>query len=98
MDENRSRIQPGVNMPTKLRMWQERLAKSNAEFSTESKKMDERESQYNGDRTLTPLVKGDTDRNGNNKKTSHVRNITFENIESMISSSIPTPKVIPIFN
>lgn len=95
MDENRSRIQPGVNMPTKLRMWQERLAKSNAEFSTESKKMDERESQYNGDRTLTPLVKGDTDRNGNNKKTSHVRNITFENIESMISSSIPTPKVTP---
>lgn len=79
----------------KLRLWQERLSKSNAEYSAAGKKMDERERLYNGDRELEPLVKGDQKKDGSSKKTSHVRNIVFENIESMISSSIPTPKVTP---
>ena len=57
--------------------------------------MNERESIYNGLRTMTPLVPGDTHRDGTKKKTSHVRNITFENIESQVSSAIPQPKVTP---
>lgn len=57
--------------------------------------MDQREKRYNGGRTLSPLVEGDTKRNGQPKKTSHVRNIIFENIESQVSSTIPQPKVTP---
>lgn len=79
----------------KLDLWQQRLADSNAAYSDEVQKMDERERIYNGDHTLAPLVQGDTKKNGMPKKTSHVRNIVFENIESQVSSSIPSPKVTP---
>lgn len=78
-----------------LRLWQDRLAESDAKWSAEVEKMNEREAIYNGDRTMQPLVPGDTHRDGTRKKTSHVRNITFENIESQVSSSIPQPKVTP---
>ena len=78
-----------------LRLWQDRLTESDAKWSAEVEKMNEREAIYNGDRTMQPLVPGDTHRDGTRKKTSHVRNITFENIESQVSSSIPQPKVTP---
>ena len=78
-----------------LREWQARLNESDAKWSKEVEKMNEREAVYNGDRTMQPLVPGDTHRDGTLKKTSHVRNITFENIESQVSSSIPQPKVTP---
>lgn len=77
----------------KLELWQRRLAESNAEFSAETAKMDDRERLYNGQRSMTPLVAGDHGKDGQNKQTSHVRNIVFENIESQVSSSIPQPKV-----
>lgn len=77
----------------KLELWQRRLAESNAEFSAETAKMDDRERLYNGQRYMTPLVAGDHGKDGKNKQTSHVRNIVFENIESQVSSSIPQPKV-----
>lgn len=79
--------------PEKLRVWQERLAQSDAAFGSEVERMDERERIYNGDRTLQPLVPGDATKSGGKKKTSHVRNIVFENIESQVSSAIPQPKV-----
>lgn len=78
-----------------LREWQARLNESDAKWSKEVEKMNEREAVYNGERTMQPLVPGDTHRDGTLKKTSHVRNITFENIESQVSSSIPQPKVTP---
>jgi hypothetical protein len=60
-----------------LREWQARLNESDAKWSKEVEKMNEREAVYNGDRTMQPLVPGDTHRDGTLKKTSHVRNITF---------------------
>lgn len=77
----------------KLELWQRRLAESNAEFSAETSKMDDRERLYSGQRYMTPLVAGDHEEDGKHKQTSHVRNIVFENIESQVSSSIPQPKV-----
>lgn len=77
----------------KLEIWQRRLEDSDRAFSEEVRKMDEREQIYNGDNTLKPLVQGDTKKDGGLKRTSHVRNIVFENIESQVSSSIPQPKV-----
>ena len=85
----------GHTVSEKLREWQERLSQSDSRWSVEVEKMNERESIYNGLRTMTPLVPGDTHRDGTKKKTSHVRNITFENIESQVSSAIPQPKVTP---
>lgn len=82
-----------VDETTKLRIWQTRRSRADAEYSAEAAKMDEREAIYNGSKKLKPLTPGDVKKDGSAKKTSHVRNIVFENIESMISSSIPTPKV-----
>lgn len=90
-----SRKKKNNTIPEKLTRWQQRLADSNHAYSDDVAKMDERERIYNGDNSLLPLVPGDTKRNGQPKKTSHVRNIVFENIESQVSSSIPSPKVTP---
>lgn len=90
-----SRKKKNTTVSVKLTRWQKRLADSNAAYSKEVQKMDERERIYNGENTLRPLVPGDTKKNGQPKKTSHVRNIVFENIESQVSSSIPSPKVTP---
>ncbi len=76
----------------KLDIWQKRLSDSDAGFSAEVAKMDEREQVYNGCRKLTPLVAGDC----SNQSTSHVRNIVFENVESQIDSTIRYPKVTPL--
>ena len=66
----------------KLKLWHQRLAQSNAAYSAEYTRMDRRERIYNGDDQLRPLVPGDTRRDGSPRKTSHVRNIVFENIET----------------
>ena len=89
----RKTLLPESPVQSKLKLWQERLGKAKADYSAEESKMDERERLYNGKRELTPLVQGDTKKDGSHKETSHVRNIVFENIESMISANIPTPKV-----
>jgi len=77
----------------KLALWQHRLADSDRYWEQERVKMDRREALYSGDDELKPLVPGDTKADGTKKRTSHVRNIVFENIESQISSEIPQPKV-----
>ena len=79
----------------KLKLWQQRLALSNAAYSAEYARMDQRERIYNGDHQLRPLVPGDTRRDGGVRNTSHVRNIVFENVENQVSSSIPPPNVTP---
>ena len=79
----------------RLKLWQQRLALSNAAYSAEYARMDQRERIYNGDHQLRPLVPGDTRRDGGVRSTSHVRNIVFENVETQVSSAIPQPKVTP---
>lgn len=79
----------------KLNIWKKRLDQSNLFYSPQVEKMDHRENLYRGRRELEPLVPGDTGANGQKKRTSHVRNIIFENIESQVSVSIPQPKVTP---
>lgn len=78
----------------KVSMWQARLEKNLAAYAQEQEKMQQREAQYAGCRELTPLT--EKDKNGKKKETSHVWNITAENIESEIDSSIPMPKVTPL--
>ena len=67
-----------------------RLADSDAAWKPEMERMDRREHLYSGDRELRALTKGDE-----GQKAPHIRNIVFENIESQVSSAIPSPKVTP---
>lgn len=76
--------------PAKLDVWQKRLADSDVAWKAQMTKMDRREHLYSGDRELRALTKGDE-----GQKAPHIRNIVFENIESQVSSAIPTPKVTP---
>lgn len=76
--------------PAKLDVWQKRLADSDVAWKPQMTKMDRREHLYSGDRELRALTKGDE-----GQKAPHIRNIVFENIESQVSSAIPSPKVTP---
>lgn len=74
----------------KLQHWQERVAAAKSAWETERSKMDRRERQYAGDRELRKMVAKDT-----LTESQHVYNITAENIESIVDSNIPKPKVTP---
>lgn len=78
-----------------LSKWSEKLEKSLSAYNAELQKMAQREAQYNGDRDIRPLTGNDTPKNGKKRKAAHVWNITAENIEAEIDSSIPMPKVTP---
>lgn len=77
----------------RLRKWQTWMERNEADWEAERVRMDKREQLYLGDRTLTPLTDNDRKKDGSYRKTSHVWNIIAENIESMIDSTIPAPKV-----
>ena len=83
------------NDRNEVKLWQSRLEKNLTAYEGELEKMRKREAQYKGDRTMQPLTANDKRRDGRKKETSHVWNITAENIESEIDSSIPMPKVTP---
>lgn len=81
-------------MKRNLDEWKEWTARNEAALGDQSERMDRREQLYRGDiRELTPLTARDTERDGSRRKTSHLRNIVAENIESEVSSTIPQPKV-----
>lgn len=73
----------------KLEIWQERLTKSDNEWSEQVTKMDHREELYGGSNALTQMTQKDE----SGQTTPHVRNIVFELIEAQVSSGIPMPKV-----
>jgi len=81
-------------MRRNLDEWKEWAAKNEAALGDQAERMDHREQLYRGDvRELTPLTARDTERSGSRRRTSHLRNIVAENIESEVSSTIPQPKV-----
>lgn len=71
--------------------WQRRMARAQNEVEESVQRMDRREKLYQGDRELQTYVDGVRV----NGKANHVRNIVAENIESMVDSAIPQPKVTP---
>jgi len=74
----------------KLEHWQTRVAAAKSAWEEERSKMDRRELQYSGDRELRKIIDKDCV-----QETQHVWNITAENIESIVDSNIPKPKVTP---
>lgn len=78
----------------RLALWQARLAHNADAFSTEAGYMDEREELYRGDNVnIVPLTTRDLASDGTYKRATHVRNIVSENVESMVNSVLPQPKV-----
>jgi hypothetical protein len=74
----------------RLEYWQTKVKEAKAAWQTERDKMDRREKQYMGDRELRKIIAKDK-----LTETQHVWNITAENIESIVDSNIPKPKVTP---
>lgn len=77
----------------RLLLWKKRLRGSEAAYSGQLSRMDDREAQYLGRRELKPLVERDREPSGQPLRAPHVRNITAELIEAQVSSDIPQPKV-----
>lgn len=78
----------------KLDYWKDWLGRNETALGDLSKRMDEREALYRGEtRQITPLTPKDKAKNGQFRKTVHLRNIVAENIESEVSAVIPQPKV-----
>lgn len=73
---------------SRLKLWQDRLARNEAAYAAEEGAMDAREALYQGEKKLTQIVRGEK-----KKETPHVRNLCAELIEAQVSSSIPQPKV-----
>ena len=78
----------------KLDYWKDWLGRNEMALGDLARRMDEREALYRGEtRDIKPLTAKDRKKNGAYKRTSHLRNIIAENIESEVSSTIPQPKV-----
>ena len=76
----------------KLQLWQERLALAETAITGERTRMLRREKQYEGDHTIYApdgSVAADS-------LASHVRNVSFEVIETQVDSTIPAPKVTAV--
>lgn len=76
----------------KLQLWQERLALAETAIAGERTRMIRREKQYEGDHTIYApdgSVAADS-------LASHVRNVSFEVIETQVDSTIPAPKVTAV--
>lgn len=74
----------------KLQMWQERFGRADTAYADELAKMDGREELYRGSHTIRPIVDWEE-----STTTAHVHNIVAENIEAIVDSNIPQPKVSP---
>lgn len=76
-----------------LQKWKDRLEKAISAYTATMRRMDEREEIYNGKRTITPTTENDRMDDGSAREAANVWNIVAENIEAMVDSSIPMPKV-----
>ena len=83
-------------MKAKIDQWEERLQKSLSAFAEELEKMPVREAQYNGTNAVTPCTDQDRRKDGKKLETPNVWNLTSENIDAEIDSSVPMPKVSPV--
>ena len=76
----------------KLDYWKSWVDRNEEALGDLGRRMDEREKLYRGEvREITPLTPKDMKRSGQWRKTSHLRNIIAENIESEVSAVIPQP-------
>lgn len=93
MEETRKGI-ASVASIRRLEHWRAIVERDKAAWEPEKKKMGWREELFHGTKRLRPLVDGETENDG--LRCHHVRNVIAENIESMVDSRVPRPKVTAI--
>lgn len=76
---------------SRMDYWKDKIQSDENAWEHQRKKMDSREAIYRGKRELEKLVEND-----NVTESCHVYNITAENIESIVDSTIYQPKVTPL--
>ena len=76
----------------KLQVWQERLALAENAIAGERERMLRREQQYEGGHTIY----APDGTKARESLASHVRNVSFEIIETQVDSTIPSPKVTAV--
>lgn len=76
----------------RLDLWQQRLSISAAAYSGELAEMDKRDALYRGTHELFPFTEK-TKHFRAGEQAYHVHNIVAENIEAMVDSNVPQPKV-----
>lgn len=95
--EERQKARTTEQQEERLQHWKKVLARDLAAWQTELNKMDGREALYQGTHELVPVCDAEKRRRRKGDgECSHVRNIVMENIETMIDSTIPAPKVTPL--
>lgn len=76
----------------KLQVWQERLTLAETAIAGERERMLRREQQYEGGHTIY----APDGTKARESLASHVRNVSFEIIETQVDSTIPSPKVTAV--
>ena len=76
----------------KLQVWQERLTLAENAIAGERERMLRREQQYEGGHTIY----APDGTKARESLASHVRNVSFEIIETQVDSTIPSPKVTAV--
>lgn len=81
----------------RLEHWKSVLKSDLAAWESERNKMDGREELYRGTHEYRPVCEEEAQvKKGKTLECKHVRNIVMENIETMVESTIPAPKVTPL--
>ncbi len=76
----------------RLEYWRNIVERDKAAWASERDKMDHREALFAGTKDMDPIIEAEAKDKGN-LKCYHVRNVVAENIESMVDSRVPRPKV-----
>ena len=78
----------------RLEYWQSVVDRDETAWELERGKMDWREELYRGTKTLMPTVKAEEGKS--DLRCFHVRNVIAENVETMVDTRVPKPKVTPL--
>lgn len=76
----------------RLEHWREIVERDKTAWEPEQAKMDWREKLFEGTKKMTPMTEKEVPEK-DNLQCYHVRNVIAENIESMVDSRVPRPKV-----
>ncbi len=76
----------------RLEYWKKVVERDRAAWASEKDKMDWREALFGGTHKMLPTTAAE-EKDRDKLKCYHVRNVVAENIESMVDSRIPMPKV-----
>lgn len=76
----------------RLEYWRPIVERDKAAWAPERDKMDQREALFAGTKKMQPIIEAEVPK-ADSLVCYHVRNVVAENIESMVDSRVPRPKV-----